>query len=155
MGQTLLTPGAVVLVAVDAAGEHASHIGAELGRSSWIRQALIEELLRELPRGRAQRALRRLVTDGRGITESAADAVFFDLTLNGWLVPCGARADATWEVDTGRRHEIDGLWASLTEPERRAVQKAAQRTMAVSVAWSKKLRTGGESRTSTSTSSGP
>lgn len=155
MGQPLLTPGAVVLVAVHVAGEHASYVGAELERSSWVRLALIEELLRELPRGRAQRALRRLVIEGRGVTESAADAVFFDLTLNGWLVPRSVHADATWEVDPGRRGEIDGLWASLAEPERRAVQKAAQRTMAVSVAWSKKLRTGGESRTATSRSSRP
>lgn len=144
-----------MLVGVDAFGEQARQVGGELGRSSWIRQALIEELLRELPRGRARRALRRLVTEGRGLTESAADAVFFDLTLNGWLIPRGVHGDASWEVDASRRREIDVLWALLSESERRAVQKAAQRTMAVSVAWSKKLRTGGESRTSTSRSSRP
>jgi hypothetical protein len=155
MGQPLVTPGAVVLVAVDTLAEHASQIGGELERRAWIRQALIEELLRSLPRGRARRALRRLATEGRGVTESAADAVFFDLTLNGWLIPFGVHAQATWEVDSSRRGEIDGLWASLTEPERRAVQKAAQRTIAVAVAWSKKLRTGTESRISTSRSSKP
>ena len=155
MGQPMLTPGAVVLVAVDAIAEHARHIGAEFGRSSWIRQELIEELLRALPRGSAQQALRRLVTERRGVTEADADAVFFDLTLNGWLIPRGAHAAATWVIDTSRRGEIDGLWAALTEPERRGIQTAAQRTIAVSVAWSNKLRTRGESRTSTSRSSKP
>ena len=144
-----------MLVGVDAAGEHARRIGAELARSAWVRQALIEELLRELPRGRAQRALRRLAIEGRGVTGSAADAVFFDLTLNGWLIPHGVHVQATWEVDASRRDEIDRTWETLTEPERRAVQKAAQRTIAVSVAWSKKLRTGTESNTSTSRSSRP
>lgn len=155
MSQPLLTPGAVVLLAVDVAAESARHINADLGRSSWIRQALIEELLRALPRGRAHRALRRLSTERLGVTESDADDVFFDLTLNGWLIPRGTNADASWEVDASRRGEIDSLWAALTESEQRAVEKAAQRTIAVSVAWSKKVRTGGESRASTSRSSRP
>lgn len=144
-----------MLVAVDAVDEHARHIGAELGRSSWIRHALIEELLRTLPRGGAQKALCRLVTEKRGVTEADADAVFFDLTLSGWLIPRGVHAGATWEVDKSRRGEIDGLWEAFTEPERRAIQTAAQRTIAVSVAWSNKLRTRGESNTSTSRSSTP
>lgn len=155
MDQPLLTPNAVVLVAVDAVCQHAQQVGAEVGRSSWIRQALIEELLQALPRGRAQNAVRRLTTEGRGITESAADAVFYDLTLNGWLIPRGVHSQATWEIDTSRRDEIDGLWAALTESERRAVRGAAQRTIALSVAWSNKARTGSESRTSTSRSAKP
>ncbi len=151
----LLTPNAVVLVAIDALGRHAEQIGAELGRDSWIRQALIEEALQALPCGLAQRALRRLRTGRRRVSETAADAVFYDLTLNGWLIPRGVHSEATWEIDTGRQDEIDGLWAALTDLERRAVERAAQRTMALSVAWSNKLRARDESRTSTSRSSKP
>lgn len=152
MDQPLLTPNAVVLVAVDALRRHAEQVGAELRRDSWIRQALIEEVLQALPSGLAQRALRRLKPDSRGVTESAADAVFDDLTLNGWLVPRGVSPQATWEIDRSRRDEIDGLSAALTESERRAVERAAQRTMALSVAWSNKLRARDESRASTSRS---
>lgn len=155
MDRPLLTPNAVVLVAVDALGRHAEQIGAELGRDSWIRQALIEEVLQALPCGGAQRALGRLRTGRRGVSESTADAVFYDLMLNGWLIPRGVRSQATWEIDSSRRDEIDGLCAALTDLERRAVERAAQRTMALSVAWSNKLRARDESRTSTSRSSKP
>lgn len=155
MDRPLLTPDAVVLVAVDAMKRHAEQIGAELGRDSWLRQALIEEVLQVLPSGHAQRALRRLRTDGRGVSESAVDAVFYDLALNGWLIPRGVRSQATWEIDASRRDEIDELWAAFTDSERRAVERAAQRTMALSVAWSNKLRARDESRASTSRSSKP
>jgi hypothetical protein len=154
--QPLLTPGAVVLLAIDAAGEYARETGSEFSRRSWIRQALVEELLRQLPsRGRAVQSLRRLFIDGRGVTESAADAVFLELATGGWLVPCGLHAESTWEVEASRRNEIDGLWSTLTPLERQAIQRAAQGTIALSVAWSKKLRTRGESSSSTSRSSRP
>lgn len=150
-----LLPGAVVLLAVDALGEVSRRSGAEFGRDTWIRQALIEELLQALPSGGARNALSRLHTTGRGITEAAADGVFVDLSVSGWLIPHGVRAGATWEVNETRRAEIETLWSTLTDPEKQSVLAAAHRTMAVSVAWSKRLRTRGVSSTSTSTSSTP
>lgn len=156
MDRPRLTPNAVVLVAVDALRRHSEQVGAGLRRDSWIRQALIEEVLQALPSGLAQRVLRRrLKPDRRGVTKSAADAVFDDLTLNGWLIPRGVSSQATWEIDSSRMDEIDGLWAALTESERRAVERAAQRTMALSVAWSNRLRARDESRASTSRSAKP
>lgn len=156
MAAPLLTPNAVVLVAIDFLARHAQLAGTELSRSSWIRQALIEELVRELPReSRAGKAVRRLTSRRIGVSESAADAVFFDLALNGWLIPLGVHGEATWEIDISRHGEIQSLWASLTEPEQRGIEKAVQRTLAVSVAWSKKLRARSESSSPTSRSSTP
>ncbi len=83
------------------------------------------------------------------------DSAFLDLAAGGWLIPSGLHAHSVWAVDASRRSEIDDLWTTITEEERRAVQGAAQRVVAVSVAWSKKLRTGVESSSSTSRSSTP
>ena len=155
MGKSLLTPGAVVLLAIDAASEYARETGQEFSRRTWVGQALVEDLLRLLPPGRAARSLGRLSADGRGVTDSAVDSAFLDLAAGGWLIPSGLHAHSVWAVDASRRSEIDDLWTPLTEEERRAVQGAAQRVVAVSVAWSKKLRTGVESSSSTSRSSTP
>jgi hypothetical protein len=156
MGHPSLTPSAVVLLAAYVASEYAHQTGAQVSRRSWVRQALIDELVRLLPTGGgAARSIRRLVTEGRGVTESVADDVFLDLAAGGWLAPSGLYADATWTVQNDRRDDIVGLWSALTKEEQNAIQRAAQRTVAVSVAWSKKARTGSEPRSSTSRSSMP
>jgi hypothetical protein len=116
---------------------------------------LVEELLSGLPRGRALRTLKKLFTPGRGVTESKVEAVFADLAQGGWLVPKGVGTTATWTIDTSRRVQVDELWSTLTQDEARAVQRATQRAIAVSVAWSNKRRVGIESNASTSRSSTP
>lgn len=144
-----------MLLAIDAASEYSRETGQELSRRAWVGRALVEELLRLLPPGRAARSLSRLSIDGRGVTDSVVDGAFLDLAAGGWLIPSGVSAKSVWAVDVDRRSEIDDLWTTITEDERRAVQRAAQRVVAVSVAWSKKLRTGAESNSSTSRSSTP
>lgn len=152
VSESLLTPNALVLLAVDAAGRYVRETGNALSRRAWVGQALVEELLRVLPPGRAARSLRRLSPDGRRVAESAATTIFLELVAAGWLVPTGAQTNSTWEVDDSRRGDVDDLWTTISEAERRAVQRAAQRTAAVSVAWSKKARATVESSTSTSRS---
>jgi hypothetical protein len=143
----------VVLLAIDAASEYAHETGQELSRRPWVSQALIEELLRVLPPGNAARSLGRLA--GRAKADSVFQLLLLDLAASGWLIPSGVHEHSVWAVDASRRSEIDDLWTSITEDEQRAVQRAAQRVVAVSVAWSKKLRTGMESRSSASRSSRP
>ncbi|CAM4355914.1 hypothetical protein MB901379_00017 [Mycobacterium basiliense] len=116
---------------------------------------LVEELLRSLPSSHALRTLQRLFTAGRGVTGASTEDVFLDLAQGGWLVPDGIGSTATWMIDASRRVQVDELWSTLSQDEARAVQVAAQRVIAVSVAWSNKRRTGVQSKTPTSKSSTP
>lgn len=154
-GAALFTPGAVLVLGVDAAIAYGQVTHSSFSRRTWVAQMLVEELLSELPTGNALRALRRLFVDGYGVSESAADAAFSDLVHTGWLVAEGIAAEAAWTLDVDRAEQVDQLWRTLSEAEARAVRAAAQRTMAISVAWSKKRRAGVDSSTSTSKSAAP
>lgn len=154
-GAALFTPGAVLVLAADAAIAYGQVTHSTFSRRPWVAQMLVEELLSELPAGNALRALRRLFVEGYGVSESAAESAFFDLVHTGWLVAEGTAAQAAWGLGVSRSEQVDQLWQTLSETEARAVRVAAQRTMAISVAWSKKRRVGVDSSTSTSKSAAP
>jgi len=151
----LFTPGAVLILGVDAATAYGKAMGSTLSRRPWVAQMLVEELLRELPHGNAHRALGRLFSGGYGVSESSVEAVFVDLAQCGWLNVEGVGAESRWRLNESRTSQVSQLWQSLNDNEARAVRTAAQRTIAISVAWSKKRRVTVESKASTSTSVTP
>lgn len=144
METALVGASDVLLLGIDAACVAVGGPGA-FPRQQWAVHVLVEQLLRELPRGTAAAATMGWFWEpGRGVTNYRVAQVTEHLAFEGRLLPVGHGPLAQWTLPP-ERLEVAQLRKRLTLAEADGIETAAQRTLAISVAWSKARRASADS----------
>ncbi len=76
----------------------------------------------------------------RGVTDRRVAPVLCQLIAAALIKPHGAFEEAVWVIAEPGRNAADELWGEVATDEAEAVRSAAQRAMAIVVAWSKTAR---------------
>lgn len=144
MGSVPFGASDVLLLGIDAACLADGGFGA-FPRQQWAVQVLAEQLLRELPVNSATAtAMRWFWAPGRGVTTYRVAQVTDCLAANGRLVPTGRGSVARWTIPP-ERLDVTSLRQRLTVREAEGIDAAAQRALAIAVAWSKARRASADS----------
>lgn len=145
-----LTPAAVMLLGIDA---FEAESGVGIGRAKWAARALVEALWAAMPSsGAVSACLLRFWDPQRGISDRVVARATNELLDSGFLEPAGVGDEAVWLVSPDRAAQVQSIWGALRVDERAAIRTAAQRALAMSVAWSNTRLVAAESRRDTATS---
>ncbi len=128
----------VLLLAMDSA-QFGAH-GAQLPRAPWVVRLLVEQLIAELPDGPTRETILALRDPQRGVTNHRVAPVMNQLAASAFIKPFGSFDTAVWMIADRGRTAADALWCKVTTAEADSVRSAAQRAMAIFVAWSKTSR---------------
>lgn len=135
-----LTPGAILLLLVDAIREKPDGLGASTGipRHDWLMKVLVEQLLAAAsPNGELTTVAVLLADSDRGVTKSSIAPVLHELIMTERLVPTGVGREARWRVSREHAIEISKLRERISDEDLKTIEIAAQRAQEISVAWSK------------------
>lgn len=145
-----MTPAALLLLGMDAVR---LETGQGVARAKWVARALVEELAAAMPPSATISSVLDQCRDPQvGVSDSAIARATNELLDAGFLEPRGIGDQAIWAIVPNRAGEVSQLWSALAPREKSAFHMAAQRTLAMSVAWSNRRRASLESRRSTSRS---
>lgn len=128
----------VLLLAMDSANFGAE--GAQVPRTPWVLRLLVEHLIDELPDGPNREKILELRDPQRGVTNRRVAQAMNHLVVASFIEPVGSFNEAAWAVAKCGRAAADALWQDFKPAEAESVRLAAQRAMAIFVAWSKASR---------------
>jgi hypothetical protein len=123
-----------------------------LPRHAWALTVLTEQLISAFdPLSAEGRSLSTLTDPQRGVVSRRVTEAFDRLAIGGYVEPVGVGERAAWRLAPDQRWMADRCSRSVGDIG--ALQRAAQRTLAIVDAWSKTFRASVPARSGTSTSS--
>lgn len=147
---SVLLSGLNAVIATAAEHGHAQGIP----RQPWFLRILVEQLMAALPIcSRDGHAIATLRDPQRGVTNRSVRAATDRLMIAGLLAPGVIEREPVWIIPATQSQALSQAWRKAAGPERTAIVRAAQRTLAASDAWLKTRATTEDARLGTSTSS--
>jgi hypothetical protein len=136
-----MTPDRVILMGLRTAIDAAPAGMPGISRHTWVLKVLFEQLVFLLPRDSPSgRAIARVNDSCRGVTDAVVARATDHLLGSDFLIADGSGHTAVWQIKPGRIAEVDRMIGGLSPTENLAMRTAAQRTLAMSLAWSKTFR---------------